>query len=153
MTGGLQALSTAQVPVALLSSSHPIPGLYAPSPKPLQLMSSLGSHSSIALLFWLSLLVPSLLVFFCLCLLSHSPYLFLPSSQVCWPCSIDGFFSLLWTPPGASGCALPRVYNRNLPLNHASKWSCPPFTHSPFCRARPQVLLYQKKKSIFKRYP
>lgn len=51
MTGGLQALSTAQVPVALLSSSHPIPGLYAPSPKPLQLMSSLGSHSLITLLF------------------------------------------------------------------------------------------------------
>lgn len=61
-----------------------------------------------------------------LCLLFQLPTP-LPS-QVCLPCSVHYFLSLIWTLPDISSCSFPPIYNKNLHINHAMMQSCPPFT-------------------------
>lgn len=49
-------------------------------------------------------------------------------------CSIYCSLSLLWTPPGSSGCSLPPVYDKNLPLRHVTEQSrISSHTHSYPC--------------------
>lgn len=62
--------------------------------------------------------------------LSLSLSFFSRPGEACWSCLVYYFVPLLWSPPGASGCALPYICNKHLPLNHTLKQSCPHFIHN-----------------------
>jgi len=47
-----------------------------------------------------------------------------PSSG-CWSRSVYCFLSLLWTPPEASGCTLPHIYNKK----HLFGYTLEPYSH------------------------
>lgn len=96
-------------------------------------LRSWGTHYYLALLAW-SAFLPLPLSFFLFLLLSLSlysvtafPTLFLFLSRpdpLCWPCSVYYFLFLLCTLLDASGCSLPRIFNKYLPPNHSMEWPC-----------------------------
>lgn len=125
MTGALQHTK-------VMLTSRLTRHLWLLSPCPLSYTSSaLGIPSpSFSFLYntpMSAMYLPDPLSFIFLSSSSHSP----PSPVLswpgpfCWPCFV--YYFLFLHSQGASGCALPLMFNKNLPFNQISERSCPHF--------------------------